>query len=154
MRSVRLVVVLGLLTLAAGGCTSSTQGAFARAAVPGGGGSPVEPVAHSTLGVAIDVASPAPPETALSRAIALYERGEPPPSSAVMTEMYRKVCADVDRARARHRAYDSGDELARRQDCYCAEDVPCSSNRDCTDLIACYPQLALGDAADPRTATF
>jgi hypothetical protein len=122
-----------------------------RAEVP----SPVEPVRRSTLDATSELsASSVSPQTPLSRAIALYERGEAPPSSPVVSEMYQRVCADEDRTRARRHAYDSGDDVARRQDCYCADSMPCTVNRDCSDLIACYPQVALGVTPETKSASF
>jgi hypothetical protein len=151
MFSVRLLTLLCLASSVA--CTSAERtlvGSLARAEVP----SRIEPVTRSTLGMTIDLPEPVSPQAALSSAIALYDRGEAPPSSSIVSEMYREVCADADRTRARRRAYDSGDDVARRQDCYCADSMPCSVNRDCSDLIACYPQVALGVAPDPSTASF
>lgn len=151
MLSARLLTMLCLASSVA--CTSA-EGPFvaslARAGVP----SRIEPVRRATLGATINLPEPVSPQAALSSAVALYERGEAPPSSPIVSEMYQKVCADADRTRARRRAYDSGDDVARRQDCYCADSMPCSVNRDCSDLIACYPQVALGVAPDPSTASF
>jgi hypothetical protein len=152
MLSVRL---LALLCLASSVACTSAEGTFVssltRAEVP----SPVEPVTRSKLGATTELpAFSVSPQTALSRAIALYERGEAPPSSPVVSEMYQKVCADEDRTRARRHAYDSGDDVARRQDCYCADSMPCTVNRDCSDLIACYPQVVLGVTPDSRMASF
>jgi hypothetical protein len=151
MFAVRLVAVLCLAGSVA--CTSAEAtlvGSLARAEVP----SRIEPVTRAPLTATIELPEPVSPQAAFSSAIALYDRGEPPPSSPIVSEIYQKVCADTDRTRVRRRAYDSGDDVARRQDCYCADSMPCTVNRDCSDLVACYPQVALRTAPDRGTASF
>jgi hypothetical protein len=147
----RLAVMLCVAGLV--GCTSA-PGAFRSSPAVAAAPSRFEPRAHPLFGAAIDIPGPARPQTLVAEIIGLYERGEPPTSSPVVTELYRQVCADPARTRTRRSGYDRGDEIARRQDCYCADAMPCSVNRDCTDLVVCYPQLALSDAAEERNASF
>jgi hypothetical protein len=108
---------------------------------------------HATLAATFNVPEPTSPQTPLSEAVWLYEQGEPPPSRAGVTEMYQYVCGDAERSRVRRRAYENGDDVARRQACYCAESLPCSANPDCTDLVVCFPQLVRGEASGSRNAS-
>jgi hypothetical protein len=62
-----------------------------------------------------------------------------------VTESYRALCTDAGRARVRERAFESGDDVARRQRCYCEDSAPCSANYNCSDLVACFPQLVRSD---------
>jgi hypothetical protein len=150
MRPTRLIVVLASLGLAA--CAgASTQGVAVRAPrgeIASRGGE----IDRSILAAFDTVRAPIAPEAALEIAVALYEKGEPPPSSALVANMYQTVCADADRSRVRRQAYDSGSDVARRQDCYCAAEMPCSRNRDCSDLVVCHPQIALGETGARRAA--
>jgi hypothetical protein len=66
--------------------------------------------------------------------------------------MYQQVCADVDRARVRQRAFENGDDVARRQKCYCADSLPCGANLNCTDLVVCFPQIVRSDAVGAQSA--
>ena len=141
----RVLLLLAVVFAFSSAACASAQGTFVRSPrhedpSPSRGG-----VAHSTLGAAIEVSEPLPLAalTPLSQAIALYGDGEPPTSSPAMTALYHQVCADPERTRERRSGSDRGDEIARRQDCYCADDMPCSANPDCADLIVCHPQLAM-----------
>jgi hypothetical protein len=149
MRPARLFVLVGLLGV--GACTRAQEVAVRapRGEIASRGGE----IDRSILAAFETARAPVSPELALSKATALYEKGEPPPSIPVVAEMYERVCADASRTRARRVAYDNGSDVARRQDCYCADTMPCSQNRDCTDLVVCHPQIALG-GAEPRSAAF
>ncbi len=149
MRAACLFAVLGLCGATA--CTSAER-TIVRSPAGEEAAAHLETPFPSTFGAGLDACSPVTPEAARSKAVALYESGDPPLPIPEVVEKYQEVCADVARTRERRRAYDSGDDRARRQDCYCADSMPCSVNRDCTDLVVCHPQVTLADAPG-RTRT-
>jgi hypothetical protein len=136
----RVVCLVGLLSLCFSPACATLEKEPQRFPV-------AELPATSAFVASLDARAPIAPAAARSKAVALYESGDPPLPIPEVAESYHQVCADPDRTRERRRAYDNGDDVARRQDCYCADAMPCSANRDCADLVVCYPQIAQRDTS-------
>ena len=135
----RAVFLVGLMSVCVSpACATSEMASVSRA---------MDLATTSRFAARLDAGTPMTPAAAHSKAVSLYESGDPPLPIPEVVANYQEVCADRARTRERRRAYDDGDDLARRQDCYCADSMPCRANRDCADLVLCSPQIARGDTS-------